>query len=74
MRPVSLWSMCACHGLEQGGKYRETLLQTLSGVAFKTPSYFRDRFSPGLRDRSAIAATVPGPVWLSATGYRLARV
>jgi hypothetical protein len=21
--------MCACHGLEQGGTYRETLLQTL---------------------------------------------
>jgi hypothetical protein len=23
--------MCACHGLEQGGTYRETLLRTLSG-------------------------------------------
>jgi hypothetical protein len=61
--------MCACHGLEQGGTYRESLLRTLSGCRVQY-SVSLGTGSLGLRDRSAIPASVPGPVWLSATGHR----
>jgi hypothetical protein len=60
--------MCACHGLEQGARTQR--LQTLSGCCVQILRLAWDRFNPGLRDRSAIPASVPGPVWLSATGHR----
>jgi hypothetical protein len=66
--------MCACHGIEQKGRIRterrycnQSLnlsgCRVLYSVSLGTGSL-------GLRDRSAIPASVPGPVWLSATGHR----
>ena len=59
--------MCACHGLEQGARTQR----------LQTPSSCRVQYSVslgtgslGLRDRSAIPVSVPGPVWLSTTGQR----
>jgi hypothetical protein len=55
--------------MQQGGRTRETLLQTLSGCRVQY-SVSLGTGSLGFRDRSAIPASVPGPVWLSATGHR----
>ena len=72
MRPVSLWS-CAhvrVSWIRAGGAYRETSLQTLSGAAFFHCVRLIGTGSLGLRRQSTTPASVPGPVWLSATSHR----
>jgi hypothetical protein len=64
--------LCACAramDYSREGTYREALLRTLSGCRVLY-SVSLGTGSLGLRDRSAIPASVPGPVWLSATGHR----